>query len=211
MAGLTIGEVIRISFSPWNAAEYQEKEPPNNPGVIKEVRERTLVVQVADKEGGYGAVSAGDEIVLLSAAGGKCWIYAGIIEAVLHQSPLLLEVSTPKPPVEVQRRAFYRIDLELQARYSPASQPGKWRKATVRDISEGGACLTDTQPLKEGERLLVEVSLEKETVSVKGVIRRCYAEGPVYLLGVQFCDVGGPDQQRVRKFIFTQQLRRPKK
>lgn len=176
---------------------------------VKDIRNESFVLAGAVTEGnGPKRVYPGGPVTLLSAVAGTLVVYSATTKNVLRQNPLVVEVSTPKQVKEIQRRAFFRIDTELEVKYSVVSQPGKWCSATVRDISEGGICLTESEAMLVGERLQLEIPVDKEIVRVKGVVRRCYQEGYLYFLGVQFTEVARPDQEKIRKFVFSLQVKR---
>jgi len=209
MAPLTAGETVRISFGPFSSPALAEQgELPSYPARIGGVRGDVLSLAVSFDEGPPPPVFADIPITLLAAAEGKALIYHATIKEVVSERPLLLDVTTPKRVVELQRRSFFRLGLEMQVKFAAESAGWSWRKVAVRDLSEGGICLMDTAPRLIGEQVLVELPLDKETLSLKGVVRRCYEGGSVHLLGIEFSGIGTKDQQKIRKFIFGQQAKR---
>jgi len=210
MGDLAVGEVMRISFVPWDSSATLNGGGAEMYSVtVKDIRNESFVLvgSVTDGNGPKQAYPGGP-VTLLNAVAGTLVVYSATTKNVLRHNPLVVEISTPKQVKEIQRRAFFRIDTELEVKYSFVSQPGKWCHATVRDISEGGICLAESEPMLVGERLQLEIPIDNEIVRVKGVVRRSYQEGHLYFLGVQFTEIPRPDQQKIRKFLFALQLRR---
>jgi len=210
MGDLAVGEVVRISFVPWDSSATLNGGGTEMYSVtVKDIRNESFLLTGGVSDGtGPKLAYPGGPVTLLSSVAGTLIVYSATTKNLLRRNPLVVEVSTPKAVKEIQRRAFFRIDTELEVKYCVASQPGKWSPATVRDISEGGICLMEAEAMLAGERIQVEIPIEKELVRVKGVVRRCYQEGYQYFVGVQFTEVARPDQQKIRKFLFALQLRR---
>jgi hypothetical protein len=210
MTPLTMGETVRISFGPFSSPALAEQgELPSFAAKITEVRGSTLAILVFVEDGVRPPqVSAEIPITLLEAAEGRALLYHATIEEVVSERPLLLQVTTPERVVELQRRSFFRLGIEMEVKYAAESAGWAWRRAAVRDLSEGGICLMDTAPRYRGDQILVELPLEKETLTLRGTVRRCYEGSSVHLLGIQFSGIVTKDQQKIRKFIFAQQAKR---
>ena len=68
------------------------------------------------------------------------------------------------PPSEKDRRKFERVEVDTQAVVEFEGQD-VWLKLNLRDISDGGAFIETSQPLREGESLKVEVEIPSEAIS----------------------------------------------
>jgi c-di-GMP-binding flagellar brake protein YcgR len=209
MTPLAINDSVRIAFVP-STGSGEAAQVVEHPYVatVTQTREAMFLVTFSLANKVSEAVGAGVRISLIKSVSGRALIYRAVVKAVVLKRPLILHLTTPTQYVEIQRRAHFRLGIEMQIRCSTPSGDQEWHSAALRDISEGGACLIDTEPRAVKEELLLELPLETGVVQVKGVVRRCSPSGPGHVLGVQFSEVAPADQAKVMKFIFTQQLKR---
>jgi len=211
MGPLSVGETFRICFG------SKDRPVPNaqidfyqHDARVKKIRTETLVLAVSPQLGDDSRISAGVPVALLKVTDDKLLVYKAAIRTIICESPLLLEVTRLKPCLDIQRRAFYRLGVQMVVSYSRVTGEESWKKAGVRDISEGGICLMETTQLPVGEQLVLELPLENESVCVRGFVRRCNTTGSVYMVGIEFSELTAKEQQKLRKFIFAQQLKRLK-
>ena len=208
---LTIGEAVRISFVPWNAGTtLDDLEAPMYSAVIRKVLDDTIVLQISLSQAYAASLSLGVPVTLLKASGGRALIYPSTVTSITRNGPVVLAITTPNQYIELERRAFFRLGIEAEVRYTSASEPNGWRNAKLRDISEGGICLFDSRPRKAGEQLLVELSVEGAPLRVQGIVRRCNVAATNYTVAIQFTHLDKPDQHRLRKFVFSRQIKRVK-
>jgi len=208
---LTVGEAIRISFAPWNDDTTPDNfEAPMYSAVIRKVLDDMLVLQAWLSDGNAASLSPGAPATLLRTNGGRALIYPSRVTSIMRNNPVVLAITTPKRYIELERRAFFRLGMEAEIRYVSIPESSGWRTGTLRDISEGGICLFDSQPRMVGEQLLVELPVDGAPLRVKGVVRRCDAARPNYAVAIQFTELDRPDQHRLRKFVFSQQIKRAK-
>jgi hypothetical protein len=211
MTPLVINDTVRVAFvlSTGKAETAKVAEHPYV-ATVTQTRDTMFLLTFSPRNKIIDPVGPGSPISLLKSVNGRALIYQAHVKAVVLKRPLVLHLTTPIQYVEVQRRAHFRLGIEMPLRYSPADGDQEWRNAALRDISEGGACLMDIEPRAVGEDLLLELTLETETLTIKGIVRRCRPSGPVFLLGIQFSEVTLAAQTKIMRFIFAQQLKRPR-
>lgn len=206
MTELAIGDSVRVSFASWNDKTLSENcEMPTNSAVISKIQNDSIVLKTSLQD---ASVYTGVPITLLKASGSAALVGHAMIKSVFSNNPLVVAVTTPKQFKEVQRRGFFRVEMEAEMRYASALQPQSWHEATLQDISEGGICMLDWEPKLVGELLLLELRLEEGLVRAKGVVRRCHAAGAKYTVGIHFTELDKPDQHRIRKLVFAQQIKK---
>ena len=208
MTQLAIGDSVRVSFTLWNDETLSKNcEMPTHSAVISKIQNDSIILKTSLQE---ASVYTGVPITLLKASGGAALVGHATIKGVCSNNPLVLAVTTPEQFKEVQRRDSFRVEMEAEMRYASALKPQSWQEATLQDISEGGIRMLDWEPKLVGELLLLELPLEEAIVRAKGVVRRCHAAAAKYMVGIQFTELDRPNQHRIRKLVFAQQIKKVK-
>ncbi len=104
-----------------------------------------------------------------------------------------------------QRRETFRLGIAMSVRL--AGEAGARAPARVRDLSEGGlACSAPADlPLDTGTWVEVELTLDGSALRLPAeVVRAC----PAGEVGLRFGHVAESDAERIRRFLFSEQLAR---
>jgi c-di-GMP-binding flagellar brake protein YcgR len=191
--------------------------------LVKKVEGDRVLLALAGKTGGRLPDSPGTPIQLQKPVRNGIVRYEAIIIAVREKRPPAFEVRLLTPGERVQRRAFFRVPVEDEARYTlpqpepPPGLPGtpqlvlapKWLKARLRDLSETGASLLVNEPREVGEYLILELPLAPTPISLEGVVRACWAGQnggkTAVALAIEFLNPSKGQQDRVRRFVFERQ------
>jgi hypothetical protein len=67
------------------------------------------------------------------------------------------------------RRKYPRLNVNIPARVYPKSDPSKAIDASILDLSEGGAFVHCSAPIRLGEEIIIEISFS-ETRSIDGKV-----------------------------------------
>lgn len=118
----------------------------------------------------------------------------------------------------VQKRAFFRVDAETEVHYCVLCDDGCERNGEVEmagvtargrvNLSAGGIRFPVEQPLPSGQRLLLEIRLERRRVRGIGRVVRMLGGGEEPLqVAVEFDDLDADARDSIMAFCFADQRR----
>lgn len=201
---------------------------------VEELRPDALVVS-DPFDGWVGAVPLGAVVKgCYMADQSAVYQFKSTIEDRLSNPVPLLVLKLPREVDRIQRREFFRLDVDLPIRVQvlknevpsggfdpkgpppePIPEESPQRKGKVRDMSAGGLCLVLDTPISDDT--LIEIHLEFQdgrSLSLIGQILRTIKEisepnrKKLYWLAVKFIGATDRDRDIITGFIFKEQLRR---
>lgn len=108
-----------------------------------------------------------------------------------------------------RQRAGVRVDTTVNAqwRFTPAGRIAtEYQRATLSDLSRGGAQLTVDRELKVGEKLDVSIQLAEKPLLVKAEVRRVdKGRTGKFNAGLRFLDIGHDAEGAIAQFINRRQ------
>ena len=167
-----------------------------------------LELSVAEQALRRLALTPGEEVMLRwTTDGGACAQRARYVGP--REGPLGGCVVRPvDEPVATQRRAAFRVDLDLMV---DLAVDGVWLPARLVDLSATGARLhlRHDVPPPSGTRLQLMFTLDDEVVALHAAVvrRRDHGSGGA-TVGVRFDGVRPREDERVQRFLVGRQVRR---
>lgn len=138
---------------------------------------------------------------------GLCDVMGTVLATEREPLPLWIIKANGKPTLH-QRRSFARLSVTFPVVL--ASKNGPANMVTTLDISEGGmSCvLGDSESIQPGDRVQAVVSVDNESFrTIAVVIRTAVDSNGQSIACFRFDDLNPRDADRVRRFIFNEQLR----
>lgn len=209
MAELNVDDLVQI-FVPDNDECGQGDQDPGNRRIalVKEVRGDQLVLKLAGSGNGPARIHAGLVIHLQKPCSSGLLMYRAIVTAVGTETHPSIVIKTLSAGEQVQRRAFFRVPVDLKVRYRKLDDAKNWFPASLRDLSETGACLVTRESRVAGDKLVLELPVAQQTVCVNGEVRRCWSEnrpGGGFYVGIAFADNDENRTDKVRALVYEQQ------
>lgn len=149
-------------------------------------------------------VGVGEEVAVSWVDGdGAAEVDAVVVETLVDESTWRLRVTML--PVIVQRRDYVRLAVEMVVRVGALT-------GRTLDISEGGArcALPTSASILTGAELPIVLELDDAELRTEGIVVRtgpAPADGEAKI-SIHFSDLASKDADRVRRFIFAEQMRR---
>lgn len=167
-------------------------------------------ITVSKLDGMKGGQTA---IFTYTTASGK-YSFASSVTTVSDQQATLAmpaEIKVLQRFAGARQRAGVRIDTTVNAqwRFTPVGRIATdFQKATLSDLSRGGAQLTVDRELKVGEKVDVNMQLAaKDPVLVKGEVRRVEkTRTGKFNAGLRFVEVGPEAERAITEFINRRQM-----
>lgn len=155
------------------------------------------------------------------------WLDASDMQIARYLSEQAVRVG-PRPtferPRQPQRRAHYRVSLQLPLQFYPVQEDGqamppylveldheldqRGLPGEMEDLSTGGLRMSVASPLKPGDLVYVGLSLWNQRLVAMGQVRRSIpAERQHWRVGVQFIGLDPAYQGRIAQYLFNEQSR----
>lgn len=150
---------------------------------------------------------------------------AEAVQRFYNDNLAMLKVKPVTPIRRIQRRAFFRMDCVLNARYRALGNvipddddeiEGEFLKAKTKDISGGGICMVTNEKLNESSYIeaFVQLNRDNEIRFIGEIVRANETRlrgKPMYETGVEYKKIENRDRERIIGYIFEVQRERLKK
>lgn len=136
-----------------------------------------------------------------------------VIETSMEQTvnPVKLRMHVDRSFTYVQKREYFRVDVDVVVRYRPVSEGCKGVLRKVRgqvNLSGGGVAFPVSEDFLEGERIFLELELDNTTVECVGELVRMFQLGPgAQGVALRYAQISPREQDRVVAFCFEAQRR----
>ncbi|MFW6386432.1 MAG: flagellar brake protein [Bacillota bacterium] len=174
--------------------------------------EETLEIMPPYKNGELLPVRKDTEIKVLFTRDDAAYKFASRVEdRIIRQIPLLV-ITYPRDVVRVQRRDYFRLEVQRDVRYRRLDVSGeekkKFKNGVTSDISAGGVKLVVDQQLPRGTELELYINIKpvKDT-PLKGRVVQSYTmfDGEKKAVGIQFIDIASNVRDRIIGWMFDYQ------
>ena len=105
-----------------------------------------------------------------------------------------------------EKRNYIRMDSLHLLDYlviNRAGQQTTYSMGRTLDVSEHGLKLEVTQPVCDGDTLLVTVGIEDDLVDLTGEVKHCEKESNRYAIGIEFSDISDEGLRILKKYIIA--------
>lgn len=102
-----------------------------------------------------------------------------------------------------EKRHFIRLDSLHLLDYLIIDQEGRqttYSMGRTLDVSENGLKLETTQPIAQGDTLLITVGLEDDLIDLTGEIKHCEESSNRYITGIEFSDISDEGKRIFKKY-----------
>ena len=136
-----------------------------------------------------------------------------VIETSMEQmpNPVKLRLHVDRSFTYIQKREYFRVDVDVEVRYRPISEGCKGVLRSVRgqvNLSGGGIAFPVTEDFMEGERLYLQLELDNATVECVGELVRMFALKPGAAgAALKYVQISPREQDKVVAFCFDAQRR----
>ncbi|MTV48040.1 hypothetical protein GJ688_03475 [Heliobacillus mobilis] len=181
---------------------------------VEDMDKDTLTLALPFKDGQLIPLHVGEQVIFYLSTENGVWVYQSVIQSRRSQPLPVIIVSKPIRADKVQRRNFYRFPVFLESQFAlqlPETDPKDWpwNKMWIRNISGGGVCIASKEPIKVGEKVLVDLPIGREALRLGGQVKRVTIDGEgkdaQFLLGVEFLQPSRGQQEQIIQYIFTRQ------
>lgn len=136
-----------------------------------------------------------------------------VIETSMEQTPnpVKLRMHVDRSFTYVQKREYFRVDVDVTVRYRPVYEGCKGVLRRVRgqvNLSGGGVAFPVSEDFVEGQRLYLQLELDNATVECVGELVRMFELRPgASGVALKYVQISPREQDKVVAFCFEAQRR----
>lgn len=134
-----------------------------------------------------------------------------VIETSMEQvvNPVKLRLHVDRSFTFIQKREYFRVDVDVQVLYRPVSEGSSGVLRKVRgqvNLSGGGVAFLVSEDFMEGERLYLQLELDNTTVECVGELVRVFELKPGAAgVAIKYVQISPREQDKVVAFCFDAQ------
>lgn len=207
MGGLKFIINSKVEIS-WNDGYYKSS--------IEDVDGNLIAISIPIKDGEYLPLNKGEKIDIIYFYLNDIYKFQTMVVNRKADRIPLLQIDYPKEVFKIQRRKFVRVPIICSINYerlSEVSDASRVKfsneskpifKATMVDLSGGGAKIRLKETVKSGDILIVHVPMEKETITLKGEVTRVEKsyDNRLNTCGIEFSDLDERTREKLIRIVF---------
>jgi len=197
-------EKLEINLNANILVLYEEKYYKST---VQDVKESDFVINMPVEDGVYLTLDAGDKIIIdyFSEDGFYYEFDAEVISRLVENKMPMYKISKPDQAIKIQRRNFVRVSLTEDALYKKnGSKESDWHEGVLLDLSGGGLRIKVKEKTVLGEKIIVKLYCEKESLEIIGKIVRCdKSQSGEYIWGIEFRDIDERKRDKIVQKVFS--------
>ncbi|NLU36651.1 MAG: hypothetical protein GXX01_06510 [Clostridiales bacterium] len=217
--------MTKLQFRINQKIEFVNEEGQLGISLVQDWTKDYFMVTVPLKGTEQQLLHVGDEVTgIYYHDDGKVYMFnSRVLEYIIDRIPLY-KLSLPDEFIRIQRRNYIRLVKTIPVKFWNATkeieillEEKSWQEVInnasiqgksgiILDISGGGANLSFSEPLEEGDHLYIYIQIENLKIWVKGEVVRRYTKildhAVAYHHGIKFIDISEEKRDKIIGFVF---------